>query len=463
MPPEEAFPPLEAAADCPPVLRFAHDWFHFADLKQGHSCKTFLEQDECMLAIFRDCSVRSPDQLRQWQGVLSSERRVELEPVSNSATLTSPGTCRGTLEDEGSTPRLFLSCPGAQPPHPGIHLEAVDRDALPFGEQGPKLEVAELEAGVSARFRDLAVVENGGRREIWALIFGQGALSPNGVHIFDAQSYRALAQLPIERASKIAYSPTAGEVIIAGESSLSVVEVSSRQVRSRSFGQERSVEDVALSLDNQSILIASAGAAASESFLESYDRPTLEPIALPTRFAFEIRAVVPSLSVAGGATFIAFASSPVENESVALVLDRDLGRLESFDIGTPVADAEANLRDQVIGFVAGNLFRELDPDDFGQPLSTPSAVPYFEALRAMTYDLDRDRVYVAGSYITEETEGQIGLQPGRATFIDLGTRRAAQAAVSLPDTPSAIRIEAGSGDVLIARERIATLEIFSPR
>src|SRR5262249_11798300 len=61
-------PPREADRNCPISFeRFAQAYFRIADLDRATSCIGYIEQDECILALFRDCTYDHP---RSWQGFI---------------------------------------------------------------------------------------------------------------------------------------------------------------------------------------------------------------------------------------------------------------------------------------------------------------------------------------------------------------------------------------------------------
>ncbi|MEO1338170.1 MAG: hypothetical protein AAFV29_21175, partial [Myxococcota bacterium] len=70
------------------------------DMDSGKRCTTFLEQDVCVLAIFRDCTDEDSTPSREWQGEADSDRHVELRPFyPRDAVIQSrsPACCVGEI------------------------------------------------------------------------------------------------------------------------------------------------------------------------------------------------------------------------------------------------------------------------------------------------------------------------------------------------------------------------------
>ena len=111
-------PPTPAAAvlcERPGFPRdIGQDWYRLVDMDQGTSCTVFLEQDVCVLAIFRDCT-DTGDAPREWQGVATVERTVELTPVypqgaSGVTVPRPPACCIGAVTGTGTPTSLRLDC-----------------------------------------------------------------------------------------------------------------------------------------------------------------------------------------------------------------------------------------------------------------------------------------------------------------------------------------------------------------
>ncbi len=140
--PQDAPEPAAAACE-PPYARFAPGRFQLADLDIGRSCSVFLEQDECVLGVYRDCSVPT-EAPREWRGWVDGPGRLRLDalfPVPPTLP-RSPRCCEGSLvRDEGPTWALlrcgFSGCGGSiERGHAGLYLEA-EVPADPAFELGP--------------------------------------------------------------------------------------------------------------------------------------------------------------------------------------------------------------------------------------------------------------------------------------------------------------------------------------
>src|SRR5262249_55091123 len=103
-------PPREASSECkPPTHMFAQDWFAIADLDIGSTCNAFIEQDECVIAIFRDCTDHDSTPPRSWQGAIGGPPQLDIELIrtretSGSIMSRSPISCTGSLQDVTDQP-----------------------------------------------------------------------------------------------------------------------------------------------------------------------------------------------------------------------------------------------------------------------------------------------------------------------------------------------------------------------
>jgi hypothetical protein len=163
-------PELPAATACFPPYNssFAHDWFVLADLDLGVSCRVFLEQDDCVLGIFRDCTDPSP-MLRQWVGVTSTEMTRDLLEFSvfhASGTIVGrpPKCCEGELiDDTWASLDCFETACGAPTDvfHVGAQLER-ETGPMPFAERTQREELSGATDIV-----DFVVLP--AKQEIWAV------------------------------------------------------------------------------------------------------------------------------------------------------------------------------------------------------------------------------------------------------------------------------------------------------
>jgi hypothetical protein len=170
-------PPREAAADCPPTLPFAQAEFRIADLDRGKSCIGFLEQDECILALFRDCTYDHP---RSWQGSLDM-RKVVLNATYDphqGVGARDPNECCGPLVTPmGEPPWAKLSCViggGNATAHAGFYLERADEGVRPYYRFSPEagVRLATPMTAIDGFAPDFALLESA--RQLWALASGVG-------------------------------------------------------------------------------------------------------------------------------------------------------------------------------------------------------------------------------------------------------------------------------------------------
>lgn len=141
--PDDVGPPPPAANPqvcIPPYpMSFGQDWYLLADLDRGVGCVAFLERDECILGIFRDCTDES-EAPRQWRGVVEQGRGIKLYPEHSATSGTliarSPKCCLGTLPDDAD-PWALLSCRKVtcsnnnDKGHVGLYLERWQPDLDP--------------------------------------------------------------------------------------------------------------------------------------------------------------------------------------------------------------------------------------------------------------------------------------------------------------------------------------------
>ncbi|MEO1233087.1 MAG: hypothetical protein AAFZ18_29755 [Myxococcota bacterium] len=182
LPPAELVGPAPPAANAcvPPYARFANDTFLWADLDRGRSCTVYLEQDECVLGVFRDADCGGDE--REWRGTIDGDDRIRLRALYPPGTAgllpRSPQCCDGILlRAHDVPPSSQLSCQlrscgnPADADHLGIQLERV-------GATTDRLQVVE-----EARLPG-PIVDGHGQL---ALVSGQSG-AVDGVWSLDAES-----------------------------------------------------------------------------------------------------------------------------------------------------------------------------------------------------------------------------------------------------------------------------------
>ena len=143
--------------------------YRLVDMDQGQTCEVFVEQDECVLAIFRDCTDLARTK-REWQGIATMEETVRIAPLYPSEAeppLRTPICCEGpTPVDEPPKWLLldcrFTSCITANRGHTGLYL-------VPSAPDRPALSVASTEqvATLSSGGADVRAAWDGVRDEAW--------------------------------------------------------------------------------------------------------------------------------------------------------------------------------------------------------------------------------------------------------------------------------------------------------
>ena len=125
----DAAPPPAAASTCePPFERFGPGPVRITNLERNETCITELDRDECIIGIFDDCTVPSPDVRREWQGRIRGSQ-VDLAAFyvgGRPPRPPAPTTCTGTVSM--STRRIEAACslaPGTSGEREGLLLELV--------------------------------------------------------------------------------------------------------------------------------------------------------------------------------------------------------------------------------------------------------------------------------------------------------------------------------------------------
>ena len=254
-PPEpgaELGPAAPAAADCPPVRQFANDWFYFVDLERGRTCRVFLEQDECVLGVFEDCTNRP----RQWVGTVDGAGMMRLTAVhATPQGLADRGTCAGPLRglDTPETSARLICAAG-----PGdLYFERVDPNAEPFGEVLPeaRIEVVSVRSDAIGRLTDAAIIEVGDTRELWVVVANRGAADSAHLSIHDIVGAGPRAAIELPFADSLATVPGTGQIAVTARDRLVLVDAGRRSIVV-SATVSGSIDAVAASPDGTAIYIA---------------------------------------------------------------------------------------------------------------------------------------------------------------------------------------------------------------
>jgi hypothetical protein len=174
-------PPYAAQVNCPEgsgSARIAQSNFRIADLDRGTVCTGFIEQDECIVALYHDCTYDIAH-ARSWQGQIDEKMSVIDLYASyehgGGVFPRSPNFCSGTLKLPASAPPwAMLTCQisgsAGMSPHSGFYVERADSTPIyhlmpPNGIQvvAPRMETEGFLPGmvVLSKAGQLWVIANG--------------------------------------------------------------------------------------------------------------------------------------------------------------------------------------------------------------------------------------------------------------------------------------------------------------
>lgn len=382
------------------MVRFAHDLFYFADLQAAVSCKVFLEQDECVLAILDDCAdMMTADETRQWEGMITAlgegKNEVRLRPIyATPPNTTPPALCAGELlGDRTSRPHASLACEGPRVFHQGLYIEKVDREARPFAqvEDGRRISFAPQPSSLPEEYApDMAVVTAPGRHQLWVAI--RSGVEEGGVYVRDLDS-TATAHIALRDAGQVEVSDDGARAVIASKSALHLVDPATKMI-TRSATLAGDVNGMALSKDAERVYVSwQEGGIVGRSAIEVRSARTLEAIGQPLRLPdveVTLLLALPTTTT-GPELFIAQKG-----------LSRFLGRTFTRDL-TPVMEAGVPFMPYNGVLLPGptpkiavvsrfrNAYTEIDVRTVAaDPLT---AVPFARDLNGIAYDPSTDRIY----------------------------------------------------------------------
>lgn len=208
-------PDRPAATTCfPPYSDFAQAPFVLADLNQGVSCEVYLEQDECVLGIFKDCTDLSPDP-RQWIGTIDSNMMRDMLEFAivegeGSVISQSPSCCRGELFDSrwAMMDCALTNCSNTTDSvHVGTYLELIDETIPAWGAIGA---VGFVDA--SGTVEEFVYVQKS-PPEIWAL-------TRNAVAVHEIGGVTQILQPTLMNGSRIVLADHGNTAYVADGSTL---------------------------------------------------------------------------------------------------------------------------------------------------------------------------------------------------------------------------------------------------
>lgn len=431
-------PAVGDACELPFPVNFAQDWFVLADLDQGTSCEIFLEQDECAVGIYHDCTDGSANP-REWQGVVDSdpEQPMAYVPVISLTAKYAEGASRvprgPTCCDGGLFPRgtdvspiwSYLTCHESQCSsqfdrfHTGMFLEQ-RRDVDP-----QLLYRGDVELNEGARAPD-AVFANGA---VWAIVGAE-------LYTYTPSSGEATpVAIDVAGANHLAVSLDGTALYVAG-TELVRVDVTSRMETGR----------VALSGAAYAIAVAIEGVIVSfddgtASSLARYDAATLAPLGSPSAVAERIQGLVavdqtgrPAVATAQGSSAIFAVSSTLTIEVLT-----DLEGAPGMELGPVEPTAPFFVDGATVGMIAPcyaaaptrHCYFEVDTVTLEV---RRVGIPDVDFLESVAYDVQANRVV-------------FGTRAGRVAFVDRGLefRPRVQELVDVgsPVTLGAIAVDAG--------------------
>lgn len=245
-------PPAPAGDHCPreAVTRFAQRWFRVADLDTGRECTGFIEQDECVVALFRDCTDPVSKPSRSWQGSIDKLKHITLARTTESANgimARSPTECRGDLVLDLNEPintwaKLVCKIPMGE--HGGFYFERIEEDIEPFARVDANEQITVFPDPPSdEQLPDLEIIKS--RNEIWALVStGQAELSGLYTGSIDGPRLQKSDRVRFTRATHLVISEDETFALIADNDQLARLELAGTSSITVNLGQK--IKDVAL-------------------------------------------------------------------------------------------------------------------------------------------------------------------------------------------------------------------------
>lgn len=245
-------PPAAAGDHCPKeaVTRFAQRWFRVADLDTGRECTGFIEQDECVVALFRDCTDPISKPARSWQGSIDKLKHLNLARTTESANgvmARSPTECSGELTIDVNEPIdtwAKLTCKIPMGKHGGFYFERIDEELPPFAHiDNSKRIVLFPDPPSENQLPDFEILQ--GRDEIWALV-ATGEQQLSGLYtgsINDARLTKS-ARIGFTRATHLVISEDESYALIADNNQLARLDIAGTSSITVNLGQK--IKDVAI-------------------------------------------------------------------------------------------------------------------------------------------------------------------------------------------------------------------------
>ncbi len=440
--PSERTPAPPVANDCPAVgSPFGNGLFYVQDLNARRVCRAYLEQDECVVAIWDDCTVEVANSQRSWEGridpVPGAETRMWMRSHSRGSGQAA-SSCQGSLELGSEPARALLECQRDDLVAFQMYLERVVDPPAPFGEPLPELSV-----GV-AIIQFITAFEQAGGDRFLAAVSDYPAAEGGGLYLFRAAGSGEFAPVSIPASHahlQIAQaSPNGRLLVVGGSSDLFVVDMQSLSV----IGQERLTSDtgdrvagVVMTGENEAIVGFRRDSRASVE-LQRYE---LNPFARTGELVVVSQTQLQAL-VGGpmGTPLYMFVKEAGEARLIGLD-PTSLAKLET--IVLPSSDTHSLLLDAAGSTAIYSEFRALGEIDLATPeVRRTFPMPYLEHSAVLGFDPARNWVLAGGV----RSQGKL-----RAVHaIDRATGRPIARALMTNDSPKSIAV---LGDRLFAAAR----------
>lgn len=461
-PPAGALPPAPAANACGPALQVGRDWFHLGDLISGSSCPVYLEQDECVLGIYDDCSVRVGG--RQWLGRISADASV----LMTGERTNTPGSivCAGRVEGEADRDHLDFTCSsGSSSPVPRLVLARRVDPAPSFATARRRVEVAPIRGASFANFDeymfDVARVQVGSQRQLWFTVEDRG-LATSGLHILNESDQSILAFVQMDGVNLVASS---GDTVIA--LAATALKFFDKTTRAQTAAQELSgeVAPTALGVSEPSSRVFAAfnpGSPERQALLAVFDLQNASLIRTQNELRLNLVPTIATVPVqTDGTIAFLFGIKPSPGGASLIAVDANLAATRSFDLPFTVESARYLPERGVIGAVGGNRYIELDPADLTLTIRRAIGVPYTENGLDFSYDPESERVYFLGrTFLTEDPMRSYHLRPSLVASIDLVRGRTDGRVEQVDALTRRVLHLSGTNAVIVPMQRIGEVQWF---
>lgn len=461
-PPAGALPLPPAANTCGPALQVGRDWFYLADLQSGNSCSVYLEQDECVLGIYDDCTVRVG--ARQWVGRVGTDSSVGL---TGERVLTPGRTeCSGRVGTESDRDHLELGCsPTSEGAVSRLVLERRVEPPPALARARRRVEVAPVLGGAFVNFDeymfDVARVQVGSQRQLWFAVEDRGN-APSGLHILDERDQSIIGFVQMEGVNLVA---SAGDTVLGlAAGSLVLFDRTTRE-REATTTLSGELAPTALAVSEPSGRVFAAfypGSSERQAPISSFDLDDASLVRTQDTLRLNlVTAIATFPSQADGTVAFLFGLKPGGGGASILGVNAELEQTRSYDLAFSILSARYLPERGVVGAVGGNRYLELDPADLGLNFRKVVGVPYTENGLDFSYDPVNERVYFLGrSFLTDNPGLSYHLRPSLLTSIDLVRGRTEGRMERIDALTRRVLYLDGSGAVIVPKQRIGEVEWF---